>query len=95
MPVATCSFTPGHLINCTTFGKVACRWTPSGPFGTLGRCSRAGCVLCRDKWWDAEFAAGVRFTGDLLVAVPDVIEAALQEDDEFLVLATDGLWCGV
>lgn len=55
---------------------------------------RAACVACRrDEWWDAEFAAGVHFKGDLLVAVPDVVEAALQEDDEFLVLATDGLWC--
>ena len=47
----------------------------------------------RDEWWDADFAAGVHFTGDLLVAAPDVVEAALQEDDEFVVLATDGLWC--
>ena len=60
-------------------------FSPRKPSGdTLG---------CRDEWWDADFAAGVHFTGDLLVAAPDVIESALQEDDEFVVLATDGLWC--
>jgi serine/threonine protein phosphatase PrpC len=31
-------------------------------------------------------------TGDLLVATPDVVEAPVLEDDEFLIVATDGLW---
>ena len=27
------------------------------------------------------------------MAQPDVIETGVNEDDEFLILASDGLWC--
>lgn len=33
-----------------------------------------------------------RFTGDPVTAEPDVTELALKEGDEFLVVASDGLW---
>lgn len=44
------------------------------------------------KFWDKEFADTVRFTGDPVVSTPDVTEIALREDDEFIILASDGLW---
>ncbi len=50
------------------------------------------CVACREEWWDQNFADSKRITGNLLVATPDVVEAAVRGDDEFLILATDGLW---
>ena len=31
-------------------------------------------VLCREKYWSKEFADGVTFTGDPVVAIPDVSE---------------------
>jgi hypothetical protein len=58
----------------------------------VGACWLAG---RRDEWWDQGFADAQHITGDLLVAQPDVIEAAVSEDDEFLILATDGLWCAL
>lgn len=33
-----------------------------------------------------------RFTGDPVTAQPDVTELALQGDDEFVIVASDGLW---
>ena len=42
--------------------------------------------------WNQEFADKVHFTGDPVVALPDVTELDHHEDDEFIVLATDGLW---
>jgi serine/threonine protein phosphatase PrpC len=46
-----------------------------------------------DEMWSAEFAAGVAFGRDPVTAEPDVLEMALQAgQDEFLVVATDGLW---
>ncbi len=33
-----------------------------------------------------------RFSGDPVIPDPDVAQLALTEDDEFVVLATDGLW---
>jgi len=48
----------------------------------------------REQWWDQGFADSVKFTGDPVVARPDVIEASVSEDDEFVILASDGLWCG-
>lgn len=34
----------------------------------------------------------MQFTGDLVVASPDVLQVALGSDAEFLLLASDGLW---
>ena len=48
----------------------------------------------RDNQWDQEFADGVKFTGDPVVATPDVTEIQLKDDDEFVIIASDGLWCG-
>ena len=49
-------------------------------------------LLPRSEWWDQEFADGVHFTGDPVVATPDVTELDFHSEDEFIVLATDGLW---
>ncbi|KAK9825401.1 hypothetical protein WJX81_000526 [Elliptochloris bilobata] len=45
-----------------------------------------------EQWWDQGFADSIHFTADPVVARPDVIEAAVNEGDEFLILASDGLW---
>jgi serine/threonine protein phosphatase PrpC len=43
--------------------------------------------------WSQEFAAAARFSADPVVAEPDVLELPLRAgQDEFLVVATDGLW---
>ena len=47
----------------------------------------------RDKQWDQDFADGVEFTADPVVAMPDVTEITLTDDDEFVIIASDGLWC--
>ena len=44
------------------------------------------------NYWDEEFASSVSFSGDPVVATPDVCEVDGTDADEFLVLATDGLW---
>ena len=49
-------------------------------------------VGCSEEWWDQKFADSRSITGNLLEATPDVVEAPVQGDDEFLILATDGLW---
>ena len=48
-----------------------------------------------EEWWDQEWADSVSFTGDPVVATPSVTQTAISEEagDEFLVVATDGLWC--
>lgn len=47
---------------------------------------------CRAGAWDQKFADGIKFTGDPVVSTPDVTELVLTEDDEFLIVASDGLW---
>ena len=42
--------------------------------------------------WDETFASQVHFKSDPVVATPDVTEISLSEDDEFVIVATDGLW---
>ncbi|KAL3130276.1 hypothetical protein ABBQ38_008108 [Trebouxia sp. C0009 RCD-2024] len=42
--------------------------------------------------WSQEFADGVKFTKDPVVCTPDVTEIQLKEDDEFVIIASDGLW---
>jgi len=49
-------------------------------------------ACCSSKFWDEEFAKTINFTGDPVVSAPDVVEIALREDDEFIILASDGLW---
>ena len=49
-------------------------------------------VVCRSEFWDKEFAESISFTGDPVVATPDVTEIALKAEDEFIILASDGLW---
>lgn len=34
----------------------------------------------------------VQFSGDLVIASPDVFQVALGKDIEFILLASDGLW---
>ncbi|WCJ28957.1 Protein phosphatase 2C 57 [Euphorbia peplus] len=42
--------------------------------------------------WSEKFGSRVRFTGDLVIASPDVMQVSLGSDAEFLLLASDGLW---
>lgn len=56
---------------------------------------RGGPLGGREQWWDQGFADGIHFTADPVVARPDVIETGVNEDDEFVILATDGLWCAL
>jgi hypothetical protein len=46
------------------------------------------------EWWDQEFADSVKFSGDPVIATPAVSSIPISEEagDEFLVIATDGLW---
>lgn len=46
-----------------------------------------------DDMWSADFAASVQFTADPVIAEPDVYQmSVVEESDEFLIVATDGLW---
>lgn len=49
-------------------------------------------LCCRVGQWDQEFADSVQFRESPIVAAPDVTELPLKADDEFLVIASDGLW---
>lgn len=42
--------------------------------------------------WSEEFAASTRFSADPVIPLPEVREVELTPADEFLVLASDGLW---
>ncbi|XP_024187339.1 protein phosphatase 2C 57 [Rosa chinensis] len=42
--------------------------------------------------WTEKFVSRVQFSGNLVTASPDVYQASLGADSEFLVLASDGLW---
>ncbi|GLT69500.1 hypothetical protein SLA2020_416480 [Shorea laevis] len=42
--------------------------------------------------WSEKFVSRVRFNADLVVASPDIFQAALGSDAEFVLLASDGLW---
>lgn len=42
--------------------------------------------------WDQEFADSVEFVSSPVVATPDVTELVLKDTDEFVVIASDGLW---
>lgn len=47
----------------------------------------------RDQYWDQSFADSRKFTADPIVADPDVTQLDRESDqDEFLIVATDGLW---
>ena len=50
---------------------------------------------CRSEFWDQAFADSIHWSGDPVVALPDVCELDANEADEFVVLATDGLWCAL
>ncbi|KAG2452023.1 hypothetical protein HYH02_003061 [Chlamydomonas schloesseri] len=43
-------------------------------------------------YWDNAFASQQAFKADPVVATPDVTETLLTEEDEFLIVASDGLW---
>ena len=45
-------------------------------------------------FWDQAFSDNISFSGDPVVATPDVTEVCVGEEDEFVILATDGVWCG-
>lgn len=58
-------------------------------FGVHAECED---VACRTEQWTQEFADGVKFTKDPVVCTPDVSEIELKDDDEFVIIASDGLW---
>jgi len=45
-----------------------------------------------DGFITEDFASKVHFTSDPLVCTPDVTELELLPDDQFIIIATDGLW---
>ena len=47
---------------------------------------------CREGLWEEKLLKKAEFKGDLVLCQPDVTELALGDGDEFLILATDGLW---
>lgn len=42
--------------------------------------------------WTADFAAQHSFTSDPVICIPDVREVEITPQDEFMVMASDGLW---
>ena len=42
--------------------------------------------------WPKEFAAKHQFKADPVIPVPDVSQVDFDDQDEFLIIATDGLW---
>ena len=44
------------------------------------------------EYWDAAFAGSVRFASDPVIPTPDVSQLLLGPEDEFLIVASDGLW---
>ena len=50
---------------------------------------------CRYGYFTKKFADSTRFREDPVVATPDVTELVLGDSDEFVIIATDGLWCAV
>lgn len=81
------------------FAENACRpaaWRGHNPGQKSQHPSGCSGHACgREQWWDQGFADSVHFTADPVVAQPDVIETGVNEDDEFLILASDGLWCSL
>ena len=45
------------------------------------------------EWWTQEFADKIVFTADPVIATPSVNTVEVSEEDEFIVVASDGLWC--
>jgi len=45
-----------------------------------------------EKMWTKSFAKSVQFTAPPVVVTPDVMEVKIEDGDEFLVVASDGLW---
>ncbi len=46
----------------------------------------------RDGYFTAEFVKDVSFVGDPVISLPDVLEMSVSPEDEFVIVATDGLW---
>ena len=56
----------------------------------LARTLRQGVA---DGWWGAAFAAAhSTFAADPVIPTPDVTEVSTRPDDEFVIVASDGLW---
>lgn len=49
-------------------------------------------LACSEEWCVQAVADSKHLTEDLLVATPNVVEAPVLEDGEFLIPATDDLW---
>lgn len=48
--------------------------------------------MCRYGFITESFAKTVKFTGSPVVATPDVTELRLNNTDEFVIMASDGIW---
>lgn len=46
----------------------------------------------KEGLWSEEFAKSASFTSDPVIPTPDVTEIVLGDEDEFVIVATDGLW---
>ena len=46
----------------------------------------------RDGYFTAESVRDVSFVGDPVISLPDVLEMSVSPEDEFVIVATDGLW---
>ncbi|KAL4422071.1 hypothetical protein ABPG77_001539 [Micractinium sp. CCAP 211/92] len=78
-------------------GRVCGVLAVSRAFGDMEFKGQEGLKLLLQKGldfglWDQKFADSRRFTGNPVTAQPDVTELALQDDDEFVIVASDGLW---
>lgn len=78
-------------------GRVCGVLAVSRAFGDMEFKGQAGLKLLLQKGidfelWDQKFADSRHFTGNPVTAQPDVTELALHDSDEFVVVASDGLW---
>lgn len=78
-------------------GRVCGVLAVSRAFGDMEFKGQAGLKLLLQKGiefelWDQAFADSRRFTGAPVTADPDVSEMSLCDEDEFVLVASDGLW---
>eukprot|EP00210_Caulerpa_lentillifera_P005250 g5017.t1 len=77
-------------------GRVCGLLAVSRAFGDCELKSEGLTTFLKDSVLDGsiteEFASKIKFTGDPLVCIPDVTEMDLTSADDFIIIATDGLW---
>ena len=80
---------PLNCASCSTGSPVAAEPTAGRAPELRAPCGVAG----RDGQWDQAFADAVDFAADPVIVDPDVTELLLKAEDEFVIIASDGLWC--